>query len=176
MWGPPATSEEARAARMTDMGPLVGHKCRWGPDASAWRGGKKGEWAAQWKEGRWARGRCPRRIVVLFSFFLFISFSILTCSAQIQILFRIFRFPNSNVVPMRLSILPFNIYISIFLFVFLSYYPIMEDIMNFLSFSFSVFYFMFLFKIGDQVYVFHRMHHQKWSSRDQPFFIYLLII
>ena len=49
MWGPPATSEEARAARMTDLGPLVGHKCKWGLDASAWRGGKKGEWAAQWK-------------------------------------------------------------------------------------------------------------------------------
>jgi hypothetical protein len=46
MRGPPATSEEERATRLTDLGPLVDHKCRWGPDARAWRGGKKGEWAA----------------------------------------------------------------------------------------------------------------------------------
>jgi hypothetical protein len=47
---------------------------------------------------------------------------------------------------------------------------------GFIKIPFLIFYLMFLFKIGDQVYVFHKMYHQKLSSIDQPFFIYLLVI
>jgi hypothetical protein len=103
------------------------------------------EWADQRIVG-------PKRIVIPFLLSLFSRFK---SSAQIQILFRIFRFPNSNIVLMLLSILPFNIYFSFLLFNCGRH----NDFL--LLFPFSIFYFMFLFKIGDQVYVFfHRMHHQ----------------
>jgi hypothetical protein len=52
----------------------------------------------------------------------------------------------------------------------------MAVINGFLNIPYLIFYFMFLFKIEDQVYGFHKMQHQKLSSRDRPFFIYLLII
>jgi hypothetical protein len=37
----------------------------------------------------------------------------------------------------------------------------MGGINDFINISFLIFYFMFLFKIEGQVYVFHMMHHKK---------------
>jgi hypothetical protein len=43
-----------------------------------------------------------------------------------------------------------------------------------LKFPFLIFYFMFLFKIGDQVYVFHKMHRLKnyYQEINLPLSIY----
>jgi hypothetical protein len=41
------------------------------------------------------------------------------------------------------------------------YYLFMGGINGFINISFLIFCFMFLFKIGGQVYVFHKMHHHK---------------
>jgi hypothetical protein len=74
--------------------------------------------------------------------------------------------PNVNITP--------TIFITIIYF--FTCYLFMGGINDFINISFLLFYFMFLFKIEGQVYVFHMMHHKKISSRYQPFFIYLLVI
>jgi hypothetical protein len=45
---------------------------------------------------------------------------------------------------------------------------------GFINISFLIFYFMFLFKIGGQVYVFHKMHHHKIINKRSTF-LYLFI-
>jgi hypothetical protein len=50
----------------------------------------------------------------------------------------------------------------------------MEGINGFINISFLIFYFMFLFKIGGQVYVFHKMHHHKIiSNRSTSFYLFI---
>jgi hypothetical protein len=48
----------------------------------------------------------------------------------------------------------------------------MGGVNGFLNISFLIFYFMFLFKIGGQVYVFHKMHHHKINMRS-TFFLFI---
>jgi hypothetical protein len=55
------------------------------------------------------------------------------------------------------------------------YHLFMEGINGFIKIPFLIFYFLFPFKIGGQIYVFNKIHHHKSSARDQPFFIYLLV-
>ena len=50
----------------------------------------------------------------------------------------------------------------------------MGGINGFINISFLIFYFMFLFKIGGQVYVFHKMHHHKIIIKRSTF-LYLFI-
>jgi hypothetical protein len=50
----------------------------------------------------------------------------------------------------------------------------MGGINGFINISFLIFYFMFLFKIGGQVYVFHKMHHHKITIKRSTF-LYLFI-
>jgi hypothetical protein len=54
------------------------------------------------------------------------------------------------------------------------YYCFMGGINGFINISFLIFYFMFLFKIGGQAYVFHKMHHHKIINKRSTF-LYLFI-
>jgi hypothetical protein len=45
-----------------------------------------------------------------------------------------------------------------------------------LKIPFLIYYFMFLFRIGGQVYVLHKMLHPKLSSRGQTYLNYSLVI
>jgi hypothetical protein len=48
------------------------------------------------------------------------------------------------------------------------YHLFREGIDGFINISFLIYYFMFLFKIGGQVYVLHEMHHHKFISMRCP--------
>jgi hypothetical protein len=50
----------------------------------------------------------------------------------------------------------------------------MGEMIGFINISFLIFYFMFLFKIGGQVYVFHKMPHHKIIIKRSTF-LYLFI-
>jgi hypothetical protein len=50
----------------------------------------------------------------------------------------------------------------------------MEGINGFITIPFLIFYFMFSFKIGGQIYVFNKMHHHKIISKRSTF-LYLFI-
>jgi hypothetical protein len=50
----------------------------------------------------------------------------------------------------------------------------MEGINGFIKICFLIFYFMFSFKIWDQIYVFNKMHHHQVISKRSTF-LYLFI-
>jgi hypothetical protein len=124
------------------------------------------EWADQRIVG-------PKRIVIPFLLSLFSRFK---SSAQIQILFRIFRFPNSNIVLMLLSILPFNIYFSIcFSFLLFNCGRHNDFFYYYFHSQFSILCFYLKLEIKFMFFSIECIT-KILSSSDQPFFIYLLVI
>jgi hypothetical protein len=111
------------------------------------------------RECSWAAQEFGPSAGISFVFFFYIPFS-----NPIQICFN---FPSAKINP-NINFIVYNI-IIINSF---PYYLFMGGTNGFIKIPFL----MFLFKIGDQVYVFHKIYHPRSSPRDQPFFIYLLVI
>jgi hypothetical protein len=92
----------------------------------------------------------------------FLSYSLFKSNSNLN-----FNFPSAKMNPN----INFTVYNIIIINSF-PYYLFMGGTNGFIKIPFL----MFLFKIGDQVYVFHKIYHPRSSPRDQPFFIYLLVI
>jgi hypothetical protein len=114
----------------------------------------------------------PTRRGKLFFFYTFCFFFISNFkhSIQIQIPVLNFHFPSVKINPnVNINSTVYNIIIYSFPF-----HLFMEGINGFITIPFLIFYFMFSFKIGGQIYVFNKMHHHKIISKRSTF-LYLFI-
>jgi hypothetical protein len=106
-----------------------------------------------------SRAREGRRIPFWWPNLEFIFFFPILFSNPIQIQTPIlnFKFPSAKInTNVNVTFTVYNTIIYPF-----PCYLFMGGINGFINISFLIFYFMFLFKIGGQVYVFLKMHHHK---------------
>ena len=118
----------------------------------------------------WPLGRRPGQTPAFSFLFSFHVFWFLTLnSIHIQLMFWTPRFTNIQINPsVNTNSVVYNIIIYSF-----PCYLFMRGMNGFINISFLIFYFMFLFKIGGQVYAFHKVPHHKINKMSTLLYLFI---